>query len=158
MNTWRVLCILGCLSLAVPSQALSFQKHTPKDTNHWLRAIYNEVKELGFREHEDFLKREFHFNLDGKWANREEHIVVLSHPERNGEKMILQVTYFGEGSGSSHARYPATIREITCLIEGDAIEIMECGFGEEETRDLLPEILKGIQNEKKLLELIKHKR
>jgi hypothetical protein len=35
---------------------------------------------------------------------------------------------------------------------------MECGFGEEETRDLLPEILKGIQNEKKLLELIKHKR
>ena len=79
-------------------------------------------------------------------------------PERNGEKMILQVTYFGEDAGSSHARYPASVREITCLIEGDALEIMECGFADEETRHLLPEILKGIQKEKKLLELIKDKR
>lgn len=157
MNIRTLLIFGGCLSLTalLPAQR---SQDPPKDAGHWLKAIHQEVKELGFREHEDFLKREFHFNLDGKWANREEHIVVLSHPERNGEKMILQVTYFGEETGSAHARYPAAVREISCLIEGDAVEIMECGFEEREARDLLPEILKGIQSEKKLLELIKHKR
>jgi hypothetical protein len=157
MNIRKLLVIAGCVSLAALPPALHSQ-NAPKDTGHWLRAIYDEVKELGFRDHEDFMKREFHFNLDGKWSNREEHIVVLSHPAQNGEKMILQVTYFGEDAGSAHARYPASVREISCLIEGDVIEIMDCGFEEREALDLLPEILKGIRNEKKLLKLIKHKR
>jgi len=56
--------------------------------------IYREVKEMGCRAGEDFIKREFHLDLDGKRENREEHIVVLIHNEGNGDKFILQVTFF----------------------------------------------------------------
>jgi len=59
-----------------------------------LFCIYKEVKEMGCRPGEDFIKREFNLDLDGKRENREEHILVLIHNEGNIEKFILQVTFF----------------------------------------------------------------
>jgi len=133
------------------------QSKAPKEPGQFLLAIFKEVRELGFREHEDFIKREFHFDLDGNMANWEEHIVVLSHADGNGEKMILQVTYFGEAAHGGIARYSKETREISCLIEGNALAIQHCGFDVDEARHVLPEILKGIQEEKKLLKLLDHK-
>ena len=48
-------------------------------------------------------------------------------------------------------------REICCQIEGDAVVLQECGFTEDETVRMLPEILKGIQEEKRLLRLIQRR-
>ena len=134
------------------------QSKSLKEPDQLLMAIYHEVQELGYREQEDFIKREFHFNLDGSMANQEEHVVVLSHPDGNGEKMILQVTYFGESAREGIAHYSTETREICCLIEGNTIEIQQSGFEIEEARLVLPEILKGIQAEKKVLKLLEHKR
>ena len=134
------------------------QAKAPQEPGQVLLAIYKEVLELGYREQEDFLKREFHFNLDGSMANREEHILVLGHTYGNGEKMILQVTYFSEDARAGAVRTPKLTREVSCLIEGDTIEILESMFEEAESLELFPEILKGIQNEKKYLKLIQKKR
>lgn len=152
-------CLISGLVFGVSSiSSKVLQSKSPKEPDQLLLAIYKEVRELGFREHEDFIKREFHINLDGSMANREEHIVVLSHPDGNGEKMILQVTYFGESAHGGIAHYSTEIREICCMIEGNAIEIQKSGFEIEEARQVLPEILKGIQDEKKILKLLEHKR
>ena len=127
-----------------------------KDLPTLMMEIYKEVYELGYRDHEDFIKREFHMNLDGRWDNREEHIVVLSHKEGAGEKMILQVTYFGKMMKSSFARYAKDTREIVGLISNGTIDIIKCGFNECETKTLLPDILEGIKDEKRLLQLIRN--
>lgn len=123
-----------------------------------LLEIYREVRGLGYRDDEDFIKREFHFDLDGIQSNREEHVVVLSHKDGNGERMILQVTTFGEAANQYFVRYPVNVCEILCYIEGDSLQIKECGYGERETRKLLPEILKGIRSEIELLRLLDHKK
>jgi hypothetical protein len=131
------------------------QSKAPQKPEQVLMAIYKEVLELGYRDQEDFLKREFHFNLDGSMANREEHILILSHTYGHGEKMILQVTYFGEDASMGQVRTPTLTREISCLIEGNAIEIQESMFELDESLVLFPEILKGIQEEKKFLKLLR---
>ena len=144
--------LMGSLLLPL---SLGGQSKAPQEPEQVLLAIYKEVRELGYRDQEDFLKREFHFNLDGSMANREEHILVLSHVHGNGEKMIMQVTYFGENARAGTLRTPTLTREISCLIEGNAIEIQESMFERDESLELFPEILKGIQDEKKFLKLLK---
>ncbi|MGB2905782.1 MAG: hypothetical protein WBB73_01700 [Candidatus Aminicenantaceae bacterium] len=153
-------CLAACLVTGLvwsmlPPSSLIGQAQANKQPEQALLAIYKEVLELGYREHEDFIKREFHFNLDGSMANREEHIVVLSHASGSGEKMILQVTYFGEDAHAGAVRYPKLTLEISCLIQGDAIEIQESMFEKDESMELFPEILKGIQDEKKYLKLLR---
>ena len=118
-----------------------------------LFSIYREVKEMGCRPGEDFLKREFHLELDGKRENREEHILVLIHNEGNIEKFILQVTFFKSRANYYFTRNAESIRNITCVVNGDAIDVIENELKEEELNILLPKILKGIQEEKKLLKL-----
>ena len=134
----------------------SFLTFSQKDLPMLMMEIYKEVIELGYRDQEDFIKREFHMNLDGSWDNREEHVVVLSYKEGAGEKMILQVTYFGNMMKSSFARYAKDTREIVGLITNETIDIIKCGFDECEIKTLLPDILDGIKDEKKLLQLIKN--
>lgn len=115
--------------------------------------IYMEVKEMGCRIGEDFIKREFHLDLDGKRENREEHIVVLIHNEGNGDKFILQVTFFKTRANYYFTRNAENIRNITCIVNNDVIEVIENELKEEELNILLPKILKGIREEKKLLKL-----
>ena len=153
------VCVISGMAWGMlPAPCSTSQAEAKKDPAQVLLAIYQEVREFGFRETENFIKREFHLNLDGSMANREEHIVVLSHAYGNGEKMILQVTTFGENVSAGYVRIPVSTCEVTCLIEGNAIEIQESMFDEDESRRLFPEILKGIQDEKKLLKRLNPKR
>jgi hypothetical protein len=154
-----VVVLILCMNLiggGAPALSPSQKAKLPQDPRQLLMAIHNEVEEMGFRAHEDFLKREFHVNIDGSMANREEHVVVLCHPHANGEKMILQVTYFGEDARGGILRFSKLTREICCLIEDDALEILSNAFPEEETRSMLPLILRGIQDEKKIRKLLEH--
>ena len=160
----KVITLASFLYLLHPSPGFPVLNSQDKDLRPSqkpegiLLEIYHEVRELGYRDQEDFIKREFHLNLDGIWSNREEHVLILSHKEGNGERMVLQVTYFGEAANKHFVRYPVSMREIMCHIEGDALQIRECGYDEFETRTLLPEILKGIRSEKELLRTLRHKK
>ena len=120
-----------------------------------LLKIYQEVAELGYRDNEDFLKREFNFDLDGRKDNREEHILVLSHKDGNCEKMFLQLTFFNKISGS-YVRHAKEVKKIVCIVDGESVEIKEFEFSKGEEK-LLPKILKGIQHEKKLFKLVQEK-
>lgn len=126
-----------------------------KSSEGLLLQIYQEVAELGYRENENFIKREFNFDLDGRSDNREEHILVLSHKDGDCEKMILQLTFFNKIS-SSFVRHAEEVKKITCMVDGESVEIKEFGFCKGEVK-LLSKILKGIRHEKKLFKLIQEK-
>ena len=129
-----------------------------KDPNEILKEIYKEVKELGARDNEDFIKREFHIDLDGNEKNREEHVVVLSYYDGGKEKMIVQVTYFKSGKSSRLIKFAKDTKKVLCHIKGAQLEIINSDYNECEIKSLLPEILKGIREEKKFLKLINRKK
>jgi hypothetical protein len=139
-------------SSGIPGKKKTDETFSPEDV---LLCIYHEVVELGFRENEVFLKREFHFDLDGREENREEHIVVLCHPYYSYTKFILQVTYFEEGVRIGSGRSALEFKEVCGLIKNGQLEISRNSYSPEEAGTLFPAILAGIKAEKKLFELIK---
>jgi len=171
MNKWAAKLQIPMLSIGAavcviagaawgpgPVSHATCQAGAEKEPRQVLLAIYKEVREFGYRDTENFIKREFHFDLDGSMANREEHVVVLSHASGNGEKMILQVTTFSDKTSVGYVRLPVSTLEISCMIEGDVLEIQNSMFDEDTCRRLFPEILLGIQEEKKLLKRLDQRR
>lgn len=120
--------------------------------------IYDEVREMGKREGEDFIKREFHFDLDGRKANREEHVLVFSYLSKGQQILSIQVTYFEDNDSRNFQGRALVIKDINCLIKDDLVEINECGFSQEEIESLLPKVLEGIKKEKELLKLVRRSR
>lgn len=119
-----------------------------------LNEIYNEVVELGSYNQENFIKREFFIDIDGNNKNKEEHVVVLNRRVGQRQKMIIQVTYFESKKANSIVKYAKNTKKILCFLNEGKIKIGECDYNEKEIEFLLPEILKGIRNEKKLLRLV----
>lgn len=121
-----------------------------------LKEMYKEVVELGPYENEDFIKREFHMELDSDENNSEEHVVFLIQDQGDKEKMIIQVTYF-EAKRTRIIKYAKDIKTILCHVKGDEIEIKKCDYSENDIESLFPDILQGIRNKKKFLKLIDRK-
>ena len=117
-----------------------------------LLAIHKEVLELGKRENEDFIKREFHIDLDNDSIQQEEHVVILSQTMCGRDLMTVQVTYFQ--SKDNIIKYPKDLKKISCYIKENELEIKESSYNEKESERLLTDILEGIRVEKKLLKLI----
>ena len=128
------------------------QDRKPADV---LWEIYEEISELERIKNNSFIKGEFHVNLDGNEENKEEHIVVLNHFAAGQEKMLLQVTYFESRRKNSPVKYAKYVREIECCIIDHQVEIERCDYNQLEIDSLLPGILDGIRDTKKILELIK---
>ena len=126
------------------------RKKKPTDI---LKEMYREVKELGSYDNEDFIKREFHINLDGNDINKEEHVVVLINSVGGKERMLVQVTYF-EPKKIRFIKYPKDIKVVLCHMKEDKIEIEKCDYSKKEIKSLLPNILQGIRDKKKILKLI----
>jgi hypothetical protein len=120
-----------------------------------LLRINKEVCALGYRDNEDFIKREFHFELDGREDNREEHIVVISHPYHDYTKFIMQVTYFEAGVRIGSVRPAREFKAVLGEIKNNQLEILKNSYTTEESRSLFRAILAGIQEEIRLYRLIK---
>ena len=148
------LHMLQAISVLKSSEMLSKKPDRKKTTEEILKDIHKEVSELGRRKDEYFIKREFHFDLDENPTNSEEHIVVLIYETKDKEKMIVQVTYF-EAEGPKYSiKYAKDIKLVTCTLDSEKLEIEKCDFNKKEMRPLMTDILKGIQEEKKLYKLI----
>ena len=155
----RSIVTIGVLSLLFLSSTLFsaifieeyLQSKRPVDL---LWEIHEEVAGLKRFANDSFIKGEFHINLDGNEENKEEHIVVLNHFASGQEKMLLQVTYFESRRKNSPVKYAKSVREIECCILKERVEIERCDYNEAEIRTLLPGILKGIRDKKKILSLI----
>jgi len=120
-----------------------------------LQEILSEVVEIGPRKGEDFLKREFWFDLDGDVENKEEHVVFLRYSDGHRLRMILQVTFFTTDRGHRFLRYARESKTISCAVREKTVELERSDFAPEELDRLLPAILQGIKKEKTLLEKIR---
>jgi hypothetical protein len=147
-----LLVWLGWGDLIYGSEARFKEKEKPETI---IVKIYHEVKEMGKREGEEFIKREFHFDLDGRRANREEHVLVFSYFSNGQQILSIQVTYYEDNSSQNFQGRAQVVKDINCLIEDDAAEINKCGYSQEEIKSLLPKILEGIKKEKELLKLVR---
>jgi len=127
-----------------------------KNPEEILKEMYKEIVELGPYNNEDFIKREFHIDLDGDENNSEEHVVFLIQSVGDKEKMIIQVTYF-EVKRTRIIKYAKDIKTILCYVKGDKIEIKKCDYSENDIKSLFPDILQGIRNKKKYLKLLDRK-
>ncbi len=123
-----------------------------------LKEIYNEILEFGKYENEDFIKREFFIDLDENQENKEEHVVVLQQKTIGKEQMIVQVTYFEPKKINRLIKYAKTTKEILCSLKKGNLTIEKCGYEIDEIHILLPRILEGIKNKKKLLKLIERQK
>ncbi len=127
-------------------------KKTPSEI---LKNIYLEVKELGPRENEDFLRREFHMDLDNNATNKEEYVMVFSQKIDNIQKMVLQITYFEQDKRNRFIKNAIETKEIKCELIGEDFKIKSCDYEEKKLKKVLSKILIGIQTKKRLLKLVK---
>ncbi|MDH5468453.1 MAG: hypothetical protein OEY25_13635 [Candidatus Aminicenantes bacterium] len=139
------------------SELLSIKKEAKNEPEDILKDIYKEVKELGKRENETFIKREFHFDLDENPTNTEEHIVVLIYEMDDKERIVIQVTYFESEGFRDSIKYAKEIKLISCFLKSDELEIDKSDYDRKEIKKILPDILKGIKEEKELYKLIERK-
>jgi len=122
-----------------------------------LKGIHDEVIEMGSYGDDDFIKREFWFELDGVEENKEEHVVVLQHNDGLNLRMTVQVTYFTKDKRQRFIRYAEDTKSVFCCVKGLVLDIDKSDYSDEEMETLLPGILKGIRIEKELLKLIEKK-
>jgi len=137
-------------------EVLTSPPQRKKNPNEILKEMYKEVVELGARKNEDFIKREFHMDLDKDENNSEEHVVFLIQGAGNKEKMTIQVTYF-EAKRTRVIKYAKDIKTILCNIKGDRVEIKKSDYTKNDMKSLFPDILQGIRNKKKFLKLLDRK-
>lgn len=146
------------VAISMPGELLSLKKEGKKEPEDIMRDIYDEVKELGKRENETFIKREFHFDLDENPTNTEEHIVVLIYEIDDKERIVVQVTYFESEGLRGSIKYAKEIKLISCFLKAEELEIDKSDYDKKEINKILPDILKGIKEEKELYKLIERKR
>lgn len=157
LQTFPLFPFLAALSLFIifmllPQEGFPMAKKTPSEI---LKNIYQEVKELGPYENENFLRREFHMELDGKATNKEEYVMVLSQEIDKIQKMVLQVTYFEQDKANRFVKNAKETKEIKCELIGEEFKIKSCDYEEKKLKKVLSKILTGIQEKKRLLKLVK---
>lgn len=159
---WTFQLIIFChtiilISLSPAPLCSGYNQPSPKEDIIWiLKEIHREVLELGYRQQEPFIKREFFLDLDDNDENKEEHVVILSGYLNTEQKMIIQVTYFQPISKNRLVRQATNSMKILCSLKKEGIIIEECDYTLEQIPLLLPKILEGIKSKKKLLQLIKN--
>lgn len=152
LYTFLAFFFLLIVFLSCPMDGFSLAK---KSSSEILKNIYDEIKELGPYADENFLRREFHMDLDGKYANREEYVMVLSQNINSVQKMVLQITYFEQDKKNRFVKIAKETKEIKCEMIGEGFQIKSCDYEEKKINRLLSKILTGIQEKKRLLKLVK---
>jgi hypothetical protein len=118
-----------------------------------LRQIYAEVKELGPYPGEDVIRREFFVGKDDDDTNKNRHIVILIQNIGGQEKMRIQVTDMEPSQVNPQVKYAKTVNNIFCQVTGNRVFIQSSDYKERELARLIPEILRAVQDKKKLLKL-----
>ena len=147
----------NCWATSSPIARAAFSSPLQKKILEHLREIYQEVKEMGPYPGENFIKQEFFIEIDGDRTNKEEQVVVLIQPQLKLEKMLIQITTFSAPKVDT-LRLAVSTKKISCALFQKDLALTGSDYSDEQTCQLLEAILKGIRQEKKLLNLIKNKK
>jgi hypothetical protein len=116
-----------------------------------LKEIYLEVKELGSYPGQNFISREFFLGPADDDTYKNEHIAVLIQQGNAQDTMKIQITEMETVNTMPHVQTAKSARTIVCVIKGDRLSVQRSAYKPAELRKLAPEILRAIQEKKKLL-------
>lgn len=86
-------------------------------------------------------------------TNKEQHVVVLIQIVNGVEVMKIQVTALERAKEDRNIKYAKGVKNISCRIAADKLEIQSSDYVDRELAKLAPDILQAIQNKKRLLKL-----
>jgi hypothetical protein len=121
-----------------------------------LKKIFSEVKEIGPYPGEDFIRREFFVGEDDDDTNKDISVVVLIQrvdDQPYQERMKIQVTEMERSRENPRVGYARITRSVSCLVVGNTVDVQESEFEERSLERLATQILKAIQDKKKLLKI-----
>lgn len=155
----RVVFICGAASAALLAFGYTTAPSAPPDAGQlkkhvfFLTRVHAEVKEMGPYPGEDFIRREFFVGEDDDDTNKDIHVTVLIQALNSKEMMTVQVTEMTKDPGNPRARLAGNSKTVSCLVAGGRLEVLSSDYEEKELANLASEILKAVQNKKKLLKV-----
>lgn len=146
--------------MVIGSVCLCFLEGSPqkeKKSYPVLREIYREVKELGAYPHDDFIKREFFVGKDPDDTNKNIHALILIQNLEYGEKITLQISYLNPSLHNPVIGYLERVCNLSWVLRENQIELIQSDYSEKERESFLPQVLRSIQDKKRLLQLLRHR-
>ena len=118
-----------------------------------IKQIHAEVKEMGPYPGEAFIRREFFVGEGDDDTNKDIHVIVLIQSLESKEMMTVRVTEMAKDPGNPQARLAKSSKLLVCRMAGERLEVESSDYEEKDLAELGPEILKAVQNKKRLLKL-----
>jgi hypothetical protein len=118
-----------------------------------LKTLYHEAFNTSPQVTMDYIKNEYHVDLDGRDANKEEHVVFLCYECREGIRFVVQVTYFQLVGHNVVVKYADKTKQIRCLVKDGLILVDKTSYSDQEMRRMLKTLIKRVEEENELLRL-----
>ena len=123
------------------------------DNRQMLGILYREAFKASPQVTMEFVKNEFHVDLDGREANKEEHVVFLCYGCPEGTRFVVQVTYFQLVGHDVVVKYADESRQILCTVKNDLMTVDQSDYTDGEMKRLLKTLIRGVKEENELLRL-----
>jgi len=120
-----------------------------------LKMIFDEVKEMGARQGEDFIKGEFFIGApDDDDTNKDTQAVVLIQTVDGSETMAIQVTYMERTKENPRIKIARETKNLKCRVGGRFLSVVSSDYEDHELRRLAADLLQSIRDKKRLLKKI----
>jgi len=117
-----------------------------------LKTIFDEVREMGARPGEDFIKGEFFIGApDDDDTNKDTQAVILIQTVEGSERMIIQVTYMERNRDNPRIKIAKETKSLKCRIAGGRLLVVSSDYEERVLRRLAADLLQSIRDKKRLL-------
>lgn len=155
MHRYRRFCGLVFLSVSLMCSSVFVSADQTVDNQNilMLKSLYQEAFEMSSQVTMDYVKNEFHVDLDGRDANKEEHVVFLCYGCPEGMRFIIQVTYFQPVGHDVIVKYADETRLIRCTVRDKDLLVNESSYTDKEMSQLLKTLIKRVEEENALLRL-----
>jgi hypothetical protein len=142
-----------CVVFIFPSISGGAGQVVDNPNTQMLKVLYEEAFEISSQVTMDYVKNEFHVDLDGRAANKEEHVVFLCYGCPEGMRFIIQVTYFQPVGHDVVVKYADETKLIRCTVKDKNLMVNESSYTDEEMSQLLKTLIKRVEEENALLRL-----
>jgi hypothetical protein len=140
------------LAGSAASHSIPILNGLPEDPAVLLKKILVETRELGARPGEDFIKQEFFIGgPDDDDTNKDTSVVVLIQSIDGTERMTIQVTRMDRDRNDPRIKTARETKSIVGGLDGSLFRITRSDFAADELESVCVQILRAVQDKKRLL-------
>jgi hypothetical protein len=147
-----VFLLLGIAAGLIRPGPAGFKQDPAGNPAARLKKILIEIRELGPRPGEDFIKQEFFIGgPDDDDTNKDTSVVVLIQSVNGVERMTVQVTRMERNRNDPRIKTARETRSIVGGPDGKLFRIARSDFAADELESVCAQILRAVQDKKRLL-------